>query len=238
MLTWTKWRVKRGLLAHPYISYVFKYNSARDLLQFSRCKAPWLGLHRQPLYLNLVKLDRIIQQRLLVLIEKKDCLFLFKGGWSLLIRRFSINMTLKSLLLVARIEKSSKSGVWLQNKRSSLMAESSSPLTLPSECRNSQVFAHSDFKMMLSFAIIGSTAATTLKFVNKLETLYFIYYIYMYIVYTVMYCCQIVLDLEKLSNICNWLQKNTMNKKRINKNLPQERKSWPNLITFSGVHSK
>ena len=40
----------------------------------------------------------------------KDCLLLFKGGWSLLIRRFSINLTLTSLFLVARIEKSSKSG--------------------------------------------------------------------------------------------------------------------------------
>ena len=49
---------------------------------------------------------------------------------TLLIRRLSINVTLKSLLLVARIEKSSKSGVWLQNKRCSLMAEWSSPLTL------------------------------------------------------------------------------------------------------------
>ena len=57
----------------------------------------------------------------------KDCLFLLKGEWSLLIRRLSINVTLKSLLLVARIEKSSKSGVWLQNKRCSLMVESSSP---------------------------------------------------------------------------------------------------------------
>ena len=35
--------------------------------------------------------------------------------------------------------------------------------SFPSECRNSQVFAHSDFKMTLSFAIIGSIAATTLK---------------------------------------------------------------------------
>ena len=60
----------------------------------------------------------------------KYCLFLLKGGWSLLIRRLSINVTLKSLLLLARIEKSSNSGVWLQNKRCSLMAESSSPLIL------------------------------------------------------------------------------------------------------------
>ena len=39
-----------------------------------------------------------------------------------------------------------------------------------SECRNSQVFTHSDVKMMLSFAIIGSTAAITLKFVNNAIT--------------------------------------------------------------------
>ena len=57
-------------------------------------------------------------------------MFLFKRGWSLLIRRFSINVILKSLLLLARIEKSSESGVWLQNKRCSLMVEWSSPLTL------------------------------------------------------------------------------------------------------------
>ena len=36
---------------------------------------------------------------------------------------------LKSLLLGERIEKSSKSGVWLQNKSCSLMAELLSPLT-------------------------------------------------------------------------------------------------------------
>ena len=67
------------------------------------------------------------------------------------IRRLSINATLKSLLLVARIEKSSKSSAWLQNKRCSLMAESSSPLTI--------------------FPVIGSIAATTLKFVNNNRTL-------------------------------------------------------------------
>ena len=41
--------------------------------------------------------------------------------------------------------------------------------SFPSECTNSQVLAHSDFKMTLSFAIIGSIAATTLKFVNMPE---------------------------------------------------------------------
>ena len=45
-----------------------------------------------------------------------ECLFLFKGGWSLLIKRLSINVTLKSLLLLASMEKLSKPDEWLQNK--------------------------------------------------------------------------------------------------------------------------
>ena len=53
----------------------------------------------------------------------KDCLFLFKGGWSLL------SLTLKSLLLVVRIEKSSKSSAWLQNKRCYLMADHHHPVS-------------------------------------------------------------------------------------------------------------
>ena len=88
-----------------------------------------------------------------------------------MIRKLSINVTLKSLLLVARIEKYSKPGVSLQNQRCSVMAESSSPLTLfPSECRNSQVLMHSDLKMTLSFATIGIIAAATLKFVTNART--------------------------------------------------------------------
>ena len=39
--------------------------------------------------------------------------------------------------------------------------------SFPNECRNSQVFTHSNFKMTLSFAIIGSIAVTTMKFVNN-----------------------------------------------------------------------
>ena len=35
--------------------------------------------------------------------------------------------------------------------------------SLSSKSRNSKVFTHSDFKMALSFAIIGSIAATTLE---------------------------------------------------------------------------
>ena len=41
-----------------------------------------------------------------------------------------IKFVIKSFLLVLGIEKSSKSGMWLQNKKCSLMAESSSPFTL------------------------------------------------------------------------------------------------------------
>ena len=59
-----------------------------------------------------------------------ECLFLFKGGWSLLIKRLSINVTLKSLLLLASMEKSSKPDEWLLNKWCSFMAELLSPFTL------------------------------------------------------------------------------------------------------------
>ena len=41
--------------------------------------------------------------------------------------------------------------------------------SFPSECRNSQVLKHYDFKMTLSFVIICSIAATTLKFVNMID---------------------------------------------------------------------
>ena len=36
--------------------------------------------------------------------------------------------------------------------------------------RNSKIFTHSDFKMALSFAIIGSIAATALKLINSVRT--------------------------------------------------------------------
>ena len=42
--------------------------------------------------------------------------------------------------------------------------------SFPSDCRNFQVLAHSDFKMRLSSAIIGGITATTLKFVNNART--------------------------------------------------------------------
>ena len=42
--------------------------------------------------------------------------------------------------------------------------------SLSSKSRNSKVFTHSDFKMALSFAIIGSIAATALKFINNART--------------------------------------------------------------------
>ena len=42
--------------------------------------------------------------------------------------------------------------------------------SFPSECRTFQVLTHSDLKMMFSFVIIGSIAATRLKFVNNTRT--------------------------------------------------------------------
>ena len=45
-----------------------------------------------------------------------ECLLLFKAGWSLLIKILFINVTLKSLLLLASMEKSKKPDEGLQNK--------------------------------------------------------------------------------------------------------------------------
>ena len=42
--------------------------------------------------------------------------------------------------------------------------------SLSSKSRISKVFTHSDFKMALSFAIIGSIAATEFKFANNVRT--------------------------------------------------------------------
>ena len=42
--------------------------------------------------------------------------------------------------------------------------------SLSSKSRNSKMFTHSDFKMAFSFAIIGSIAATALKFINNART--------------------------------------------------------------------
>ena len=39
--------------------------------------------------------------------------------------------------------------------------------SFPSKCQNSQVFTHSDLKIVFSFAIIGSIAGTTLIFVTS-----------------------------------------------------------------------
>ena len=50
--------------------------------------------------------------------------------------------------------------------------------SLSSKSRNSKMFTHSDFKIALSFAIIGSIATTSLEFVNnarKFENKNFIY---------------------------------------------------------------
>ena len=42
--------------------------------------------------------------------------------------------------------------------------------SLSSKSRNSKMFAHSDFKMALSFAIIGSIATNALKFIDNSRT--------------------------------------------------------------------
>ena len=42
--------------------------------------------------------------------------------------------------------------------------------SLSSKSRNSKMFTHSDFKMALSFAIIGNIAATALKLINNART--------------------------------------------------------------------
>ena len=93
---------------------------------------------------------------MLVLIQRK---------WALLIRRLSINVTLKSLLLVVRIEKSSKSGAWLKNKRCFFMAESSSVFTLfPASAEIPKCFHILTLKMKFSFAIIDSRQPADWKF--------------------------------------------------------------------------
>ena len=74
------------------------------------------------------------------------------------------------MLLVGRIEKSSKSIAWLQNEKYSLMAESSSPLTLFPMNTEIPKCSHTDLKMTFSFYNKISIVATTLKFVNNART--------------------------------------------------------------------
>ena len=63
-------------------------------------------------------------------VTKVKWLNLSKEEWSPLIRRLPIKVTFNSLLLAVRIDKSSKSCKYLQNKRCFLIAELSSALTL------------------------------------------------------------------------------------------------------------
>ena len=42
--------------------------------------------------------------------------------------------------------------------------------SLSSKSRNTKMFTHSDIKMALSFAILGSIAAIALKFINNART--------------------------------------------------------------------
>ena len=49
------------------------------------------------------------------------------------------------------------------------MAQLLSPITLFPVRAETPVFTRSDFKMALSFPLIGSTATTTLKFINNVR---------------------------------------------------------------------
>ena len=93
-----------------------------------------------------------------------------KGGWSLLIKRHSIKVTLKSLLPLASIEKSSKPDDHLQKKWCFYDWIVILFHYLSSKSRNSKVFTHSDFKMALSLTIIGSIGVSTLEFINNAST--------------------------------------------------------------------
>ena len=86
-----------------------------------------------------------------------------------MIKRLSIKVTLKSLLLLASMENR-------QNQMDDYKIDDVlyGRIVIPfhsfsSKSRNSKVFTHSDFKVALSFALICSIAATALKFINKEE---------------------------------------------------------------------
>ena len=105
-----------------------------------------------------------------------------------------IKVTLKSLLLVVRIEKFSKSrhviteekiffnsNIIIQHKlqnetsdwRRKMFFNGNIIITFncfSSECLNFQVFTHSVLKIMFSFVVTSSTVAITLKFENNART--------------------------------------------------------------------
>ena len=121
----------------------------------------WL-LYDEVMFFNHIKISK-----------GSECLFLFKRGWSQLIKKFSIKVTLKSLLLLASMEISSKPDEWFQNKWCSFIVIHRTVIPLhsfSSKSRNSKVFTHSDFKMAISFTIRGTAAATTLKLINNART--------------------------------------------------------------------
>ena len=76
---------------------------------------------------NISKRCEIFSKSTMLSSKGSECLLLFKAGWSLLIKIHFINVTLKSLLLLASMEKSKKPDEGLQNKWCSYMAESLSP---------------------------------------------------------------------------------------------------------------
>ena len=61
-----------------------------------------------PTWYQRATIRSICDYHMIRLCSSIECLFLFKGGWSLLIKRLSIKVTLKSLLLLASMKKLSK----------------------------------------------------------------------------------------------------------------------------------
>ena len=83
----------------------------------------------------------------------KTLFLTYQKGRSLLLWKLSIKKTLKSLILVVRMEKSSKSCEWLQIKKCNgiiIIAFN----TFPSNNKNSQVFKHSYHKLVFISVII------------------------------------------------------------------------------------
>ena len=95
-----------------------------------------------------------------------ECLFSFKGDWSLLIKRLSIKVALKSLslLFLAYMEKWQKQMNDCKINDVTLWQYCYPILLFSNKSKNSDVFGHFDFKMTLSFAIIGCITATAPKF--------------------------------------------------------------------------
>ena len=88
--------------------------------------------------------------------QGQEIYFLFKGGWSLLIKRSSIKLTLKSLLFLANMRKIVKIR-WIIAKQMMFFQGRFVILcnAFSNKSRNSKILPHSGFKMPLNFAILS-----------------------------------------------------------------------------------